>query len=68
LTTGELYDPLGEKPEILEEPIGEEEEETLPHTYNKAKNRNEGASTIRKTNGDARIKNISPPSLPHFHG
>jgi len=35
-----LEDPLGEKPEIFEEPIGEEEEETIPHTYSMAKNRN----------------------------
>jgi len=32
LTAGELEDPLGEQLEIFEEPIGEEEEETIPHT------------------------------------
>jgi hypothetical protein len=39
LTTGELEDPLGEQPEIFEEPIGEEEEPTSP-TQTMAENRN----------------------------
>ena len=28
----------------------------------------EGAFTIRETNGDAKMKNISTFALPHFHG
>ena len=74
LTTGELEDPLGDQREIFEEPIGEEEEETIPPTYTMAENRNgienmtEGAFPIRETNGDARMKNIIPSALPHFHG
>jgi len=31
-------------------------------------NRVECNFPIRQTNGDARMKNISPYSLPHFHG
>lgn len=30
-------------------------------------NRDDGAFPIRETNGDARMKNISPSSRPHFH-
>lgn len=41
-----------------------------------AKNRNdrgnrervEGAFPIKETNGDTKLKNISPSALPHFHG
>jgi len=68
LTIGELEDPLGEQPNIFEEPIREEEEESIQHTYNMDENRNEGAFPIRETNGDVRVKNISPSALPHFHG
>lgn len=88
----ELEDPLGEQPEIFEEPIWEEEEETIPPTHTMDENRNgienqngdenrnwienkngdqnrtEGAFPIGETNGDVRMKNISPFSLPHFHG
>jgi len=32
------------------------------------KNKNEGDFPIRETNGDARMKNISPSTLTHFHG
>ena len=28
----------------------------------------EGTFPIRETNGDTKIKNISPSTLPHFHG
>ena len=28
----------------------------------------EGAFPIRETNGDMKMKNISPSALPHFHG
>ena len=28
----------------------------------------EGAFPIRETNGDTKMKNISPSALPHFHG
>ena len=31
-------------------------------------NRIEGDFPIRETNGDARMKNISPSALPHLHG
>lgn len=75
----ELEDPLGEQPEIFEEPIVEEEEETIPPTYTMTKNingiedidgagkRTERALPIRETNGDSMMKNTSPSSLPHFH-
>jgi len=33
-----------------------------------AENRNEEVFPIRETNGEARMKNISPTTLPHFHG
>lgn len=33
-----------------------------------AENRNEEVFPIRETNGEARIKNIIPTALPHFHG
>lgn len=73
-TVVELEDPLGEQPEICEEPIVEEEEQTVPHTYTmvenriEAENRNEGVLPIRETNGDTRTKNIIPSTLPYFHG
>ena len=71
----ELEEPLGEKLEIFEEPTGEEEEEPIP-TDRMSENRNdrgnrervEGAFPMRETNGDTKMKNISPSSLPHFHG
>jgi len=28
----------------------------------------EGAFPIQETNGDTKMKNISPSALPHFHG
>lgn len=34
---------------------------------NEAENGNEGDFPIRETNGDTRMKNISPSALPHFH-
>jgi len=75
----ELEEPLGEQPEIFEEPIREEEEEAITPTYTMVENRNgienlngvenktKGAFPIRETNGDARIKNINPYSFPCFH-
>jgi len=68
-------EPLGEQPEIFEESIGEEEEENIP-PKTKVKNINvrgngervEGTFPIRETNGDTKMKNISPSALPHFHG
>jgi len=72
----ELEEPLGEKPDIFEETIGEgEEEEPIP-TEPMVENRNdrgnreriEGALPIKETNGDTKMKNISPSALPHFHG
>jgi len=72
----ELEEPLGEQPDIFEEPIGEEEEEEPIPTEPMAKNQNdrgnrervEGAFPIKETNGDTKMKNISPSALPHFHG
>ncbi|MCY6524861.1 hypothetical protein, partial [Actinobacillus pleuropneumoniae] len=58
--------------EIYEDPIAEEELETIPSEA-RADNRREderieGAFPIRETNGDMKMKNISPSALPHFHG
>ena len=39
-----------------------------PHTHSMVENRNEDDFPIINTNGDARMKNISPSSSPHFHG
>lgn len=73
---GELEDPLGEKPYLFKEPTEEEEkEETIP-TEPMAGNKNDrgdrerigSAFPIRETNWDTKMKNISPSSLPHFHG
>ena len=71
----ELEDPIGEPPEIYEDPITEEELENTPSEA-MAENRNgrrederiEGAFPIRETNGDMKMKNISHLALPHFHG
>ena len=71
----ELEETLGVKLEIFEEPTGEEEEEPIP-TDPMRENRNdignrervEGAFPIRETNGDTKMKNISPSNLPHFYG
>lgn len=71
-----MEDPSGKQAEIFEELTwGEEEGEPIP-TNLIAENRNdrgdreiiEGAFPIRETNGDTKIKNISPSTLPHFHG
>ena len=67
VTVGELEDLLGEQPEIFEEPIWEEEEPTSP-TQNMAKKMDNEVFLIRETNGEARMKNINPTALPHFHG
>jgi len=72
----ELEEPLGEKPNIFEEPIGEEEEEEPIPIEPRAENQNdqrnreriEGAFPIRETNADNKMKNVSPSSQPHFHG
>jgi len=64
LTIGELEDPLGEKPKIFEEPIVEEEE-PISTTQTMAENQKNNLFPITKTNGEARMKNISPASLPH---
>ena len=68
-------EPLGEQPDIFEEPIGEEEEENIPlepmvESINGRGNgeRIEGTFPIWETNGDTKMKNISPSALPHFHG
>jgi len=67
LTTRDLEDPIVEQLAIFEEHIGEEEEESIPHTHTMDENRNEGVFSIRETNGDVRMKNISPSAIPHFH-
>lgn len=68
-------EPIGEPPEIYKDPIIEEERENIPlETMAYHKNgigddeRIEGAFPIRETNGDMKMKNISPSALPHFHG
>ena len=61
--------------QTFEEPIGEEDEENIP-LGPMAKQRNargngeriEGNFPIWETNGDTKMKNISPSALPHFHG
>ena len=68
----DLEEPIGEPPEIYEDPIAKEELETIPSEV-MADNRGEderieGAFPIRETNGDMKMKNINPSSLPHFHG
>jgi len=70
----ELEEPLGEQLDIFEEPTREEEEpiptEPMAEIRNErgSRERVEDAFPIRETNGDAKMKNISPSSLPHFHG
>ena len=72
----EMEDPLGKQLDIFEELTGGEEEgEPIP-TNLMTENRNdrgdreriEGAFPIRETNGDTKMKNISPSALPHFQG
>ena len=66
---------IGEPPEIYEDPITEEEQENIPFET-MAENRNdredderiEGTFPIWETNWDMKMKNISPSTLPHFHG
>lgn len=71
----DLEEPLGEQLKIFEEPIGEEEEENIPpetmaENINARGNgeRIEGTFPIRETNGDTKMNNIIPSTLPHFHG
>lgn len=74
-SNSELEEPIGEPPEIYKDPIIEQE---LENTSSEAiaENRNnrredertEGAFPIRETNGNMKMKNISPSALPHFHG
>jgi len=71
----ELEEPLGEKPNIFEEPTREEEEEEPIPTEPIVENQNdrgnreriEGAFPIMETNGDTKMKNISPSTIPNFH-
>jgi len=68
-------EPIGEPPKIYEDLIIEEEQENVP-LETLAEHRNdigneetiEGAFSIWETNGDTKMKNISPSALPHFHG
>ena len=63
---------IGEHHEAYQSPIEEEELETTPPetmANNQGGNeRIEGAFPIRETNGEMKMKNISPSALPHFHG
>ena len=65
-------EPIGEHPEIYKDPIVEEELETTPSEAmadnRREDERIEGAFPIRETNGEMKMKNISPSALPHFHG
>lgn len=68
-------EPLGEKQDIFEEHIGEEEEENIPlepmaENINARGNgeRIEGTFSIQETNGDTKMKNISPSTIPRFNG
>ena len=71
-----MEDPLREKPYLFEEPTEEEEEEETIPTKQMARNQNdrgdreriESAFPFTETNGDTKMKNIRPFSLPHFHG
>lgn len=51
---------------FFEEPIGEEE--PISPAKIMAKTRQNEIFPIIETNGEARMKNISPISLLHFHG
>lgn len=71
----DLEEPIGEPPDIYEDPIIEEEQENIPpktmaENINNRGNgeRIEGTFPIRETNGDTKMKNISSSALPHFHG
>ena len=72
----ELEEPLGEQPDIFEEPIVEEEEGEPTPTKTMAENRNdrgnrervESSFPIRETNADTKMKNINSYALPQFHG
>jgi len=65
---------ISEPPEIYEDPLTKEEQETI-HPETMFENRNvrgnreriEGAIPIQETNGDKKMKKISPLALPHFH-
>ena len=68
-------EPIGEALEIYEDPIIEEEQENVPfetmanNKYGRDDDeRIEGTFPIRETNGDMKMKNISPSTLLHFHG
>jgi len=71
----EPEEPIGEPLEIYKDPITEEELENTPFEA-MAENRHdrtederiEGVFPIWETNGDMKMKNISPSALPHFHG
>ena len=65
-TKGELQYPLDEQPAIFEEPFGEEEKTNSP-TQTIVENRDNEVNPIREINGEEKMKNISPTSLPHFH-
>ena len=66
LTTVELENPLGVQPKIFEESIGEGE--PISPIQNMFENMQIELFPIRETNVEARMKNISPTSLPHFRG
>ena len=63
----DLEEPINKPTEIYEDPITEEEQENIPFKT-MAKNKNgrededkiEGAFNLQETNGDMKMKNISP--------
>ena len=69
----ELEYPLDEQPRNFEDPIEEEEEiasqeEPASPIQAMAENRTQGVFPIRETNGETRMKNLRPSTIPHFHG
>ena len=68
----EIELPIWEPSEYSKEPIGEEEEELGPSKGPASPiltmARIQRAFPIREENGETKMKNISPSTLPHFHG
>ena len=68
----EIEPPIGELYEYFEDPIGEEEEDLVsiegPASPILTMAGTQRAFPIREEDGDIEMKNISPSTLPHFHG
>ena len=68
----EIEPPIGEPSEYFEDPIGEEEEDLVsiegPNSHILTMVGAQISFLIREADGDTKMKNISPSSLPHFHG